>query len=254
MTPDCATTQVGTTDHTQTPDDMTSDMQQRTPNNRLARDGVALGGRIVAAIGLLTFALMSTGCVEVGLPADGNQTHGTFVPIFGMHDTISYKDQESQRFVPQLPDPKPAAASGMRYPPAETVARDSLSAATWSAKRVQAMDNPVPVDENSLAHGQTAYNTTCISCHGKMGKGNGPVADAWTGPNIPSLLTETARNYSDGQLYQIITHGQGTMWSYKSQLRPMERWAVVNWIRVLQRAHHPEPWDDTPGPTTAQVN
>jgi mono/diheme cytochrome c family protein len=199
-------------------------------------------------------SLAVSGCVEVGLPADGDQTHAPIVPIFGMHDTISYKDQESQRFVPELPNPKPAAASGMRYSPPETITRDSFGAENVSADRLNAMGNPVPLDKQSLAHGEVAYNTTCISCHGKQGKGNGPVADAWGGPEVPSLVSEAARNYSDGQLYQIISHGKGTMWSYKSQLRPMERWAVVNWIRVLQRAHHPEPWDDTTEQQTAQVN
>lgn len=231
-------------------DDMTSEMHKQTEQHRHHR----WIGRLLGTAFLLAATLFATGCVEVGLPADGDQTHGTFVPIFNMHNTIDFHDQESQRFVPELPEPKPGAADGMRYAPPETVARNRLSPGTMSADRLNAMNNPVPLDKQSLDHGKTAYNTTCISCHGREGKGNGPVADKWQGPNIPSLVSDASRNYSDGELYQIISHGKGTMWSYKSQLRPMERWAVVHWIRVLQRAHHPEPWDDVAGGQQANVN
>ena len=69
------------------------------------------------------------------------------------------------------------------------------------------------------------------------------------GPNkvqaVPTLTSARARGYSDGRLYRIISHGFNRMWAYKSQLRPMERWAVVNYVRALQRAQNPEPWDTT---------
>jgi hypothetical protein len=40
----------------------------------------------------------------------------------------------------------------------------------------------------------------------------------------------------DGMLYHIITNGQNIMPSYANQVTRYERWAIVNYIRVLQRA------------------
>ncbi len=37
-------------------------------------------------------------------------------------------------------------------------------------------------------------------------------------------------------IYHIITNGQNVMPSYASQITREERWAIVNYIRVLQRA------------------
>jgi mono/diheme cytochrome c family protein len=37
-------------------------------------------------------------------------------------------------------------------------------------------------------------------------------------------------------IYHIITNGQNVMPSYASQVTREERWAIVNYIRVLQRA------------------
>ena len=85
------------------------------------------------------------------------------------------------------------------------------------------------------------YDTTCVVCHGADGRGHGYVVPPY--PQPPDLTAQRVRNWSDGQIYHVITDGQGRMWSYKSQLSQMERWAVVNYVRALQRAQYPEPQD-----------
>jgi mono/diheme cytochrome c family protein len=37
-------------------------------------------------------------------------------------------------------------------------------------------------------------------------------------------------------IYHIITNGQNVMPSYEAQITRDERWAIVNYVRVLQRA------------------
>ena len=53
----------------------------------------------------------------------------------------------------------------------------------------------------------------------------------------PSLLTTTARGWSDGYLYSITRYGRGVMPQYGDKIvRRDERWAVVDYVRSLQAA------------------
>lgn len=186
----------------------------------------------------LAVALTSSACVEIGLPAGENKTWGEINPLQGMHSSPAYKDQEAQ------PDFKGGPAS-MRVPPPETVPTDfrPYHYAGDEAAASEALHNPVAINADTLRYGKLAYETTCIVCHGATGEGDGFVIGPNKYPAPPSLLTQRAMNFTDGHYYHIITHGQARMWGYKSQLRPMERWAVVNYVRALQRAHSPEPQD-----------
>ena len=55
-------------------------------------------------------------------------------------------------------------------------------------------------------------------------------------PNPPTFHSERARKFEDGMIYHIITVGQNVMPSYASQVNREERWAIVNYVRALQRA------------------
>ena len=83
--------------------------------------------------------------------------------------------------------------------------------------------------------GKRQYERACIYCHGSRGGGIGSVATKMM-VKPPSLLDEKAVNYSDGRLYHIIYEGQGLMGAYRKQVRgEKERWALVNYIRMLQK-------------------
>ena len=57
---------------------------------------------------------------------------------------------------------------------------------------------------------------------------------------LVSLTSRKLRNeWSDGDLYHVISNGQNMMPAYDKQIKPIERWAVVNYIRALQRAEYP---------------
>lgn len=92
--------------------------------------------------------------------------------------------------------------------------------------------NPV-LPDSTLVRGDTLYHTFCAVCHGNAGAADGPV-----GPKIGalSLLTDKARNLSDGYLYSIIRYGRGLMPRYGDKVyRHEDRWAIVNYVRQLQR-------------------
>ncbi len=190
-----------------------------------------------AALIVLACASLSA-CVEVGIPAGDNTTWGELNPVQDMHSSPAYKAQEPQPQFGKQPD-------SMRVPPPATVPVSySPDILEWAPQETQlALKNPVPINAETLRYGQLAFNTTCIVCHGPDGQGHGYVVGKNKFPNPPSLMTQRARNFTDAHIYHVITHGQARMWSYKSQLYPIERWAIINYLRVLQRAYYPEPQD-----------
>lgn len=197
---------------------------------------------MMAALGALSLAVFAGGCVEVGLPANGDQTFAELNPIQGMHALPSFKDQEKQTHY----DAKlnTWVEGGMRVPPSKTVPTDHRPYRhKGDAKGAKRLVNPVAITTESLNYGKLMYHTNCIVCHGPTGNGNGYVVGTNKYPMPPTLNSKRLRNWDDGEIYHVITHGQGRMWSYKNNLYPLERWAVVNYVRALQRADSPEPQD-----------
>ena len=81
--------------------------------------------------------------------------------------------------------------------------------------------------------GQKKYNTYCSPCHGFRGGGDGSIS--YTFSDIPSVVRKDIELWSDGELFHMITMGRGRMLPYAAQLLPEERWAVVSYIRLLQK-------------------
>lgn len=190
-------------------------------------------------------ALLGAGqaaCVEVGIPADGNKPHAELNPIQGMHSSPAFKDQEAQRVYD--PNTQEWVKSGMRSPPPETV-HERFRPYPYKSNPEQAkvLKNPVAINDESLRYGQLMYDTNCAVCHGELGYGDGSVVGTEKYPMPPTLTSARVRGWEDGEIYHVITNGQGRMWSYKNSLDPVERWAVVNYVRALQRADYPEPQD-----------
>lgn len=97
---------------------------------------------------------------------------------------------------------------------------------------------PVEVSMVNLRHGQEMYNIFCAICHGTSGNGVGVVADPrYNYPTIVSLLLGRIVDQTDGEIFDTITHGKGTMGAYGSKIRVEDRWKVVMYVRALQRAN-----------------
>ncbi len=106
-----------------------------------------------------------------------------------------------------------------------------------SLKAAAELVNSLPPSLDVLEAGRKSYNTFCIVCHGAKGDGHGYIVPKF--PQPPSLLTDRVRNWPDGRIFHVISRGQQTMPSYAFQLDPAQRWAVVNYVRVLERAARP---------------
>jgi mono/diheme cytochrome c family protein len=96
------------------------------------------------------------------------------------------------------------------------------------------LGNPFPEsDQNALARGERVFGITCATCHGKDGETKPPaVLRGVVAP--PSLLAARAVGMKDGQIFHVITKGQGKMPSHAGMIAPEDRWKAILYLRKLQ--------------------
>lgn len=86
-----------------------------------------------------------------------------------------------------------------------------------------------------IARGQERYNINCAICHGQAGLGNGVVGQYGVAA-IANLVDDRIRAMPDGQLFSTITNGKNTMGAYGPQIAIEDRWAIVAYMRALQKS------------------
>jgi mono/diheme cytochrome c family protein len=91
---------------------------------------------------------------------------------------------------------------------------------------------PVPATANSLQRGGVLFDINCVMCHGQTGAGDGPLAKYYNPPPA-NLTSERVQAIPDEQLFMVLTQGWGRMPSIGENLRPVERWDVVNHLHTL---------------------
>ncbi len=125
-------------------------------------------------------------------------------------------------------------ANSMKLPPEGTVPQGWTPYRMKSAEEAaEKLKNPFERSLENTMKGQKLYLTYCVSCHGAAGDGKGLIAEKWPAP-IPGLTTKIVRDFKDGHIYHIVTVGRGLMSSYASQIRPDDRWLIINYIRHMQ--------------------
>jgi len=129
---------------------------------------------------------------------------------------------------------------GMRKPVEGTVARNYIPYEYKGlAAPVVPLSNPLTPTNEVMNLGKKRYLTFCSPCHGNLGDGDSRLRGQF--PNPPSLHSEKVRGWLDGNIYHVIVNGQNVMPSYASQLSRDERWAVIHYIRALQKAKNASP-------------
>lgn len=93
----------------------------------------------------------------------------------------------------------------------------------------------ITVDLKLLERGQDRYTIYCLPCHGAIGDGNGVTKRYGMGAT-PTYHDDRLRQIAEGELYNTITNGKNNMLSYADKLVPADRWAVIAYVRALQRA------------------
>jgi mono/diheme cytochrome c family protein len=168
--------------------------------------------------------------MAIGLAACSSKTEPNVELIQDMMQSPSVKAQEYDDFFPDH-------AGGARVPPANTVPVGFKAYRPgFNPELAKADKNPLAgqMTDEVLLTGQKYFETNCMVCHGQHADGKGPVGEKM--PNHPPALTsDKIKGWADGQIYQVITMGQGTMGPYASHVPQKYRWQVVNYIRHLQQ-------------------
>jgi mono/diheme cytochrome c family protein len=147
---------------------------------------------------------------------------------------------------------------GMRLPVADSfgktlvVARGSLpnpALKNRDANGTFVTQNPVTADLAVLERGRERFDIHCAVCHGYSGQGGGGPAMTNTAhglvgrrwpvviPNFHFVNGADNRvpQMPDGEFFEVITYGKGTMPAYGARLSVEDRWAIVHYIRALQK-------------------
>jgi mono/diheme cytochrome c family protein len=95
---------------------------------------------------------------------------------------------------------------------------------------------PVDLNEALLDRGEERFNINCSICHGLTGEANGVVQKIGNWGTVANLQDDRIRQQPDGQIFNTITHGKNTMGAYGPNLAVEDRWAIVAYVRALQRS------------------
>ena len=190
------------------------------------RRGALLG--IVACVGA---ALLALGCSQ------------------DMYDQPRYEPYEATEFFPDGTTARPQVAG--------TVARGQMFALdpfvsgregevfVTGIPSPPAGADPLPIDRTTLERGRARFDIFCAPCHGRTGAGDGIVVKRGF-PQPPSLHEARLRNeVADGYLYDVIRNGFRQMPAYGSRISVHDRWAIVAYLRALQRSQY-LPLDEAP--------
>ena len=95
----------------------------------------------------------------------------------------------------------------------------------------------VQVDARLMERGRERFTIYCQPCHGALGDGKGIVTQYnWGAP--ANFHSDVFRNMTEGEIFDTVTNGKKTMFPYGDKLVPEDRWAVIAYIRALQRAQN----------------
>ncbi len=94
--------------------------------------------------------------------------------------------------------------------------------------------NPVPVNASLVERGHQRYTIYCQPCHDSRGEGKGILFQRGNVPTA-NLHQDRIVKYPDGQIFDVITNGQGLMQGYRWPIPPADRWAIIAYVRELER-------------------
>lgn len=95
--------------------------------------------------------------------------------------------------------------------------------------------NPVPVNATLVERGHQRYTIYCQPCHDSRGEGKGILFQRGNVPTA-NLHQDRIVKYPDGQIFDVITNGQGLMQGYRWPIPPADRWAIIAYVRELESA------------------
>jgi mono/diheme cytochrome c family protein len=113
---------------------------------------------------------------------------------------------------------------------------------------------PFQINEGFMDRGRDRYHIYCTPCHGPAGDASGVIKKIAM-PTVANLHDQRIVQMADGQIYYAITYGSPSqlMGSYAAQVSVEDRWAIVAYVRALQRSRLGS-IEDVPEPQRQTLN
>src|SRR5436853_6302127 len=153
--------------------------------------------------------------------------------------------------------PKPGSSSG-NAPPEDRVSPQQLAFSVGTdyydtGKMGDRLGTGIPVEVTAqvMERGQQRFNITCVMCHGATAAGNG-ITKQYGLATVTSLQDERIRKMADGEIFNTITNGKNTMMAYVPNITVADRWAIIAYVRALQRSQNAAA-ADVPGEELAKL-
>lgn len=96
--------------------------------------------------------------------------------------------------------------------------------------------NPLPITAELLKRGRERFQIYCLPCHGATGDGKG-ITSKYGMVGIANFHDQRFVQMPDGEIFNTITHGKvPLMGAYGPSVEVPDRWAIIAYVRALQRA------------------
>jgi mono/diheme cytochrome c family protein len=135
-----------------------------------------------------------------------------------------------------------------RLPVTNTIARGApFEDKPWNTGRQPGTTNwvdwgPVTITAELLARGRERYQINCSPCHSPLADGNG-ITRKYGMSVVANLHEPRIIRMPDGELFNILSQGKGLMAGYADQIALGDRWAIIAYVRALQRSRLGAPGD-----------
>lgn len=149
------------------------------------------------------------------------------------------KPAEEQPAGDKPAEDKPADAAPAAGQPADPAAAEQLPPEPeWTKTFPESLE----INAALMERGQQRFNIYCAVCHGVAGDGNGLVSlrafemqqPTWVQPT--NLHDENVTKQPVGRIFNTITNGIRKMPGYAAQITPEDRWAIVLYLKALQKS------------------
>jgi mono/diheme cytochrome c family protein len=104
---------------------------------------------------------------------------------------------------------------------------------------------PFEMSPAVMGRGQQRFGIYCAVCHGATGAGNG-IAQKFGLNTVQSLLQDRIRVMADGEIFDTMSHGKNTMMGYGDRIQVVDRWAIIAYLRALQKSQGGASLSDVP--------
>jgi mono/diheme cytochrome c family protein len=110
--------------------------------------------------------------------------------------------------------------------------------------------NPLPITRQLIERGQQRYQINCLPCHGPAGDGKG-IVSKYGLVAMANFHDKRLIDMTDGEIFNTITYGKNLMGAYGANVMVEDRWAIISYVRALQRSQLATA-EDVPAPERSQ--